>query len=301
MPRKQHHPPIHAFTLLELLVVLAIIGLLMALLLVAVQSVRMAAAKAACANNLRQLGLAFHSYHDTHAVLPPATTHPVESDESDGPARDRYRLLNWGARLLPYLEQEPLWREIDQLYAKSGSHLAPNQLDQFLSITLHVFRCPSDPPLSLGLYLPEYEEPCTYLGNAGRSTSRNDGILFLDSAIRFPDITDGMSHTLLVGERPVNEYKGGGRWLGGYGHWGVGDSYLGVRETIVSTTCPESPYPYRRSAKTDPCSFWHFWSFHHGGSNFLFADGSVHFLRYSSESVLPALATRAGGEVVTIP
>jgi prepilin-type N-terminal cleavage/methylation domain-containing protein len=285
----------HAFTLLELLVVLAIIGLLMALLLVAVQSVRMAAAKAACANNLRQLGLAFHSYHDTHAVLPPATTHPVDMDPVIGPSADRYRLLNWGGRLLPYLEQEPLWRQIDEAYA-AGPSPGALHLSSYEAMPLKLFLCPSDPPLTLAQVLPNHIENCNYLGNAGRSSTRNDGVLFLDSAIRFTDITDGMSNTLLVGERPINEHTRGGRWHGGWGNWSTGDSSLGVRETRTSIECPESPYPYRRSAKTDPCSFWHFWSFHHGGSNFLFADGSVHFLRYSSESVLPALATRAGGE-----
>jgi prepilin-type N-terminal cleavage/methylation domain-containing protein len=285
-----------AFTLLELLVVLAIVGVLMGLLVVAVQSARMAAARLACANNLRQLGLAFHNYHGTHATLPPAITHPVDMDSAWGPNADRYRLLAWGGRLLPYLEQEAIWREIADAYA-AGPSPGALHLGNYEAKQLPVFRCPSDPPLTLGLVLPDRVETSNYLGVAGRSSARNDGTLFLNSAITLNAITDGTSNTLLVGERPINERTRGGRWQGGWGSWSTGDSSLGVRETQTAfDTCPDSPYPYRRNTKAEACSFWHFWSFHPHGSHFLHADGSVHFLSYGAEATLPALATRAGGD-----
>jgi prepilin-type processing-associated H-X9-DG protein len=131
-----------------------------------------------------------------------------------------------------------------------------------------------------------------------------NGVIFLDSEVRMTDITDGSSNTLLLGERPPDEWREFARWHGGWGIWTRAGSSLGVRETSVeplNSQCFNSGYRFQRGSLNDPCSIFHFWSLHPGGANFARADGSVTFMSYSAESILPALATRAGGEVVQQP
>lgn len=287
-----------AFTLVELFVVIAIVGVVIGLLLAAVQSARAAAVQLSCANNLRQIGIAAHTWHDTRSVLPPGSTHPSALNYVYGPPTQPYPLLNWGARLLPFLEQTSLWFSVESVY-RSDPNVSGPGLYALSQTPLPVFRCPADPAVSVKPPPRHMAETTNYLGVSGRSSARSDGLLFLDSSVRLLMVTDGTSTTLLVGERPINEFTRGGRWTGGWGHWGTGDAYLGVRETAVSDTCPNYPYPFRRGTKADPCSFYHFWSFHPGGANFLFADGSVRFLGYSADAILSALATRDGGEVVS--
>jgi prepilin-type processing-associated H-X9-DG protein len=131
-------------------------------------------------------------------------------------------------------------------------------------------------------------------------------MLYLDSPTRFADVLDGSSQTLFVGERPPSADGARGRWYGGWGAWGTADSYLGVCETgvfdwVPNSGCPDGPYSFQPDRLDNPCSVFHFWSLHTGGANFLFVDGSVVFLGYSAATVLPALATREGGEVVELP
>jgi prepilin-type processing-associated H-X9-DG protein len=290
-----------AITLLELLVALAIIGILAGLLLAAVQATRAAAARLACQNNMRQHGLALHMYHDAQSTLPPGTTHPSVLDSSYGPEVAPYQLLSWGGRLLPHLEQLALWRTVEAYYANpDDANIAA--FKAALSSPLKVFLCPSDFPPRIRPLPPGPAETSNYFGVAGRSSGREDGCLFLDSTIRFAQITDGLSNTLLVGERPINDRTRGGRWQGGWGYWGTADSFLGVQETALPTdVCPLYPYPYQRGDKADPCAAFHFWSFHPSGANWLFADGCVRFLSYGANDALPALATREGGESVEAP
>lgn len=140
-----------------------------------------------------------------------------------------------------------------------------------------------------------------YLGVEGMDFASEDGVLYLNSRIRMLAITDGASNTLVVGERPPSSDHKLGWWYAGWGQnrSGSADLTLGVREVCVSPNypfCPRGTYRFRRDPENTPCSAFHFWSFHPGGAHFLFADGSVHFLSYSSDPILPALATRAGGE-----
>lgn len=145
----------------------------------------------------------------------------------------------------------------------------------------------------------------SYLGVAGLNTGRADGSLFLDSNLRLNDITDGTSSTLLVGERPPSTDFRYGWWYAGWGQNkdGEGDGVLGVRTFCreVSSGCPEGPYHFTAGRFDNQCDAFHFWSPHPGGANFAFADGSVRFLRYSADPIMPALPTRAGGETVELP
>jgi prepilin-type processing-associated H-X9-DG protein/prepilin-type N-terminal cleavage/methylation domain-containing protein len=301
-----------AFTLLETLVVIAIVGILLGLLLVSIQSLRGVAARLQCASNLRQIGLALHQYHDTRNTLPPGITPSVflPPGQPFGPDLDRYPLLNWHGRILPFVEQDALWLQIDRAYAQERRNVdIPPHTAALVRVPPYL--CPVDGPRSVQNMPPEYKElgKTSYLGIAGTLATNlpahdTNGVLFLDSKIRLTDITDGTSCTIMVGERPPGFFwPYPGRWYGGLGPWGTADAYLGVRQLLAVPNyygCDVGPYHFVAGSRNDPCALNHFWSLHPGGANFLFADGSVRFLGYAADGVLPALATRAGGEVISI-
>jgi prepilin-type processing-associated H-X9-DG protein len=147
----------------------------------------------------------------------------------------------------------------------------------------------------------------SYLGIEGTTSTAKDGTLFLDSSISIAHIADGTSNTVLVGERPPSYDLNFGWWYTGYGigGGGTGDMILGVSELYngrrYRKLCPQGPYSFSDGRLENPCEMFHFWSLHLRGANFLLADGSVQFLNYSASSVLPALSTRSGSEVVSIP
>jgi prepilin-type N-terminal cleavage/methylation domain-containing protein/prepilin-type processing-associated H-X9-DG protein len=311
------------FTLAELLVVIAIIALLLGLLLPAVQKVRAAASRVQCLNNLKQLGLAAHNYHDTNGKFPTGARLPVYvGDRPTGGT-------NVWVELLPYFEQDNLykkWDHDDNRNNNVGGRTATQA--QVIKILL----CPSDPlpeivvewtralassappapDWSLGFY-----GMSSYGGNAGRRTVHSsrmtkDGIFFIDSSVCFADITDGDSNTLLFGERyhrdPEYDRQIPVVWpgispIGGLGRW----SYVAdVRANGQLTLHAPVQINYRvptggvKSTLEDRSSA--FGSGHPGGANFAFADGSVRFLSDSTPlSTLKALSTRAGDEVVTLP
>lgn len=285
------------FTLLELLVVIAIIGILMSLLLPAVQKVRAAAARIQCANNLKQIGLALHNYHDTYDVFPSGVT----SKSSE------FR-MSWLARLLPYVEQEPLWNITLGAYDflpfpfTNPPHIG-------LSHPIKLFACPADSRVSLTqpTHLNFRVALTSYVGVFGTDYTQPDGTLFLDSQVRLTDITDGASNTIIVGERPPSADFWYGWWYAGLGQANSGspDMVLGVRDINTGArfaqSCPRGPYHFQPGNFREQCDLFHFWSPHSGGAHFLFGDGSVHFLSYSADDILPALATRAGGEPVSLP
>lgn len=287
--------PRPAFTLIEVLVVIAIVAVLIGLLLPAVQKVRAAAARSACQGRLRQVGLALHHYHDGHGALPPGIRPGAKAD---------FRYLGWTARVLPYLEQDPLWRRIPAAFAsdpdpgKFYGHLPHAVL---LRTPVPALTCPADPRL------PGRTRPAaftSYLGVSGVDQTARGGVLYPDSRVRLTDVTDGTSGTLMVGERPPSATFRFGWWYRGWGQSkdGSAEMLLGVREVNVAVdACLPGPVPFAAARLDDPCAGFQYWSLHPGGANFAFTDGSVRFLAYSADAVLPALATRAGGEAAAVP
>lgn len=285
------------FSLLELLVVVAIVAALLALLLPAVQKVRAAAQRVQCSNNLRQIGLALQHYHDTQRLFPPGVRG----------VRDEMPFLTWLACLLPYLEHPALWDQAVQEYAGQRNPFGLPSWHAGLTTPLPHFICPADGRPN-GLVQPEGVRVAftDYLGVIGRESGTKDGVLYLDSRVSFRSVTDGTSNTLMVGERPPSPDSRFGWWYAGVGQNfdGSADSVLGVedyRTTFRTPTCPRGPYPFGPGRPADPCDTFHFWSHHPGGAHFLFVDGAVHFLPYSAAPLLPALASRAGGEAVSPP
>lgn len=289
-----------ALTLVELLVVIAIIAVLLGLLLPAVQRVRDAANRMRCINNLHQIGLALHNYHDVHHCFPPGVSYRGGTDPAP--------YMSWNTRLLPFLEQDNLWRQALQAFIEDKDFV-DNPPHLGFATVMNVYACPADPrTLDVGLARGTYEVAFTaYLGVSGSNQFRKDGILYLNSQIGLAVVTDGSSNTLMVGERPPSADLWLGWWYAGWGQSQDGscDMVMSVRERNIGFDglgCPMGPYLFGPGRVQNQCDAFHFWSLHiGGGANFLFADGSVHFLLYSAAPIMPALATRAGGESVDLP
>lgn len=266
------------FTLVELLVVIAIIGILIALLLPAVQAAREAARRMSCSNNLKQIGIALHNYHDAMGVFPTGIVATMP------PNRPKW---GWAALILPYMEQGALHESTDvkgvglfpQITAAVGGNAA---LDANLKTVISGYRCPSDTTDDLlgtdsatGRVFDyggaQYEAPVSnYIGSAGLydQPAANNGVLFANSIVAFRDILDGTSNVIAVGERSNEHWKGPGTWLGAADL--LNDSN-GIYHTIGHVR-----YPINDPAPAN-CRDG-FSSYHPGGAMFVFCDGSVHFL-----------------------
>ncbi|MEX2114157.1 MAG: DUF1559 domain-containing protein [Pirellulales bacterium] len=301
----------HAFTLIELLVVIGIIGLLIGLLLPAVQASREAARRAQCANHLKQLGLAMLNYADVHTLLPPASTSPVDVGVWNIASDPSAHLHSWAGLLLPYLEEGSLHATIDF----KVSSLAPENRVAAATI-VPVYRCPS-------FVGTDYSQGPKYLELSDRLAIRNyvalgatdvgtlwgpdalgernpNGTIYYQSATRLRDVTDGLSHTLLISETREQEVA---VWLDGTGAAAVArpfsaDNVPSYAVADASTLNYEPYYEWGDAIDSVDCRFASS-SMHPGVVGHLAGDGSAHFLSDTIEpKVYDALVTRAGGEVM---
>ncbi len=290
-------------TLTEILVVMAIIGILIAILVPAVQRIRHAAAQAECLNNMKQIALALQGYHDTHKQFPPA----LSLNTSDS------WYLSWMGRILPFVDNDPLANDIKNEYTRVSSPWGNFWLPAWggqpphagLSETPVIFRCPSEgrvmtTNLMLGTGNSADAGFTSYIGVHGSESGADDGVLVVNARVTLSGITDGSSNTLMVGERPPYRDMGYGMWYAGAGYDGngTGDVVLGARNVIFAgkLTCPATRVGLQAGSVNDACSQSHFWSHHTGGSNFAFADGTVRFLTFGADAKLQALATRSAGD-----
>ncbi len=279
------------FTLIELLVVISIIGVLIALLLPAVQRAREAARRISCTNNLKQIGIAFHSYHDAHNRLPIGYTF------TPGYIRGGF---GWGAMILPEVEQEPLFDATNfslPLWNESNTTTATTAVSFFL--------CPSD-ETSQGRFLERegfrYAKT-SYVasfgpGNMDASPDDRRGLFSRNSSTRFAEVTDGLSQTLAGGERHNGTFA---VVIGSHEHIDAETVWVGaVKEDPdddhAHTTLFQASHTPSSGFMNDQDAA----SRHDGGANFLFGDGSVKFLKNTINlGVYQALSSRSGGEVIS--
>ncbi len=294
-PDPRHHG---AFTLLELLVVLAIFTVLFALLLPAIQRVRQTVLRLQCASNLHQIGLAAYQYETNQGSFP-AGTHVTG---------DRY-LSSWLNDLTPLIEQEELYSSSELAYEKSPWPFE-NPPHSGLATPVTLYGCPADSRsghIGFATRTKTSVAFTSYLGVEGRDINTRDGIFYPDSHTRIADILHGTSNTLFAGERPPSTDEQYGWWYAGAGQNFTGslDATLGASEInllpLVFAYCVAGPYQYGPGSIDNECDMFHFWSLHNGGANFLVADGSVHFLTYDVAPIMDALASRAGGQELPMP
>lgn len=309
------------FTLIELLVVIAIIAVLIALLLPAVQQAREAARRSQCKNNLKQIGIALHNYHDSLLVLPYGASLGYDTTLAGQPGFTPRMGFNWRVFILPYIDQAPLYA---QLSATSPTNLAAVSALPQQSQVLSVYICPSEASPSVNTTFTN-DDDCvssttaalaSYRASAGPASMHansslgcglcgaaqtnclctNQGLnhvapmgngpgLFHYRAdnISFKSVTDGTSNTLMVGEGTFLRNGNGTNYSQWMGTWAVASTVNGINRPNAGSYFDGSGFR----------------SYHTGGAHFCLADGSVRFISENINLfVLSYLGTKGGGEVI---
>jgi prepilin-type N-terminal cleavage/methylation domain-containing protein/prepilin-type processing-associated H-X9-DG protein len=311
-------PVRRGFTLIELLVVIAIIGILVALLLPAVQAARESARRTQCVNNLKQMGIAFQNYHDAMRRLPPgylAAGPYVDGETDTAPG------WGWAAFLLPNMEQ-------NAVYQLANFNLPIQHPSNAVAVQTWVtsYICPSDSVADGPYSVPSpsgstvaLAAPASYAACTGSDAfevfyATGDGVFYRNSGTKFADIRDGTTYTIMAGERAFGISQG--IWAGAMNNAAVLRGKYNICQPVVAGTYLQAAgltlaHAHLNNAAfdgndgaglDDPSSM------HPGGSNFVFADGSVHFIQtidtdgpngYTSESLIfQRLGTRADGLAV---
>ncbi len=310
-------PGRRGFTLIELLVVIAIIAILIGLLLPAVQKVRDAAARLQCQNNLKQIGLALHNFHDDYQRFPSGIMAQIGTgsgaiQQSSCPRCSQPPIPNgfgsWLTMILPYMEQQNLYSQCGNMsnnftereYFYSQGATAPG------ATPVKNYVCPADyVPLQTIQYGAYSFGVNSYFGNAGTkawpvSQASLNGVLYYNSSVRLTDITDGTSNTFLAGERyskdPAVQDTDLADWRGwAWTNYNSGGDSLGDTSSLMNSKASVIGVDARK------CNFG---SGHFGGANFLLCDGSVHFVSSGNLSgivVYQRLSVPNDGNPVSLP
>lgn len=296
------------FTLIELLVVIAIIGILVGMLMPAIQAVRESARRTQCLNQQRQMAAGLSNYESANKHFPAGYTYPQQA--------------MWSAFLLPYIEQTAVYDMID---FNGPWDITQTNNAAALATYISIFQCPSTRApqfLADGQGIPN-RVPCTYLACTSGLNNREsgpepyagdanvaDGIFFVNSKTRTRDIVDGLANTLLLGESIFDidlrgdDYSGNPQVID---HWYIGSSQLmpvnpfgslEISEALGSTACPVNAYK-RADAPINDMELG-FSSRHAGGTQVAFADGHVRFVAESIDvAIWSAWGTRANLETVS--
>lgn len=267
------------FTLVELLVVVAIIGVLVGLLLPAVQAAREAARRTSCSNNLAQLSLALHHHDFSIDKLPSGVINP------DGPIRSEAigQHISWTLQIMPFIEQSNVYEHFDwkeSVYAPENAAVR--------AIEISTLQCPSN-PYDGSDQVPQSHYAGCHHDKESPIDAVNNGVFFLNSIVRYRDITDGSSHTLFVGEVRTGADSLG--WLSG------------TRATLrnvegFTRIVPTHQQTEKELGSQGPLDVGSFGSYHTGGAQFSLGDGAVRFLSHTiDENLLRQLANRADGEL----
>ena len=288
-------------SLVEVLIVIGVMGLLLSLLIPAVQAARAAMDRLRCRTNLKQIGLALQQFHSEHGRLPPVRGmfQPLQPQYS----------IRWEVVVLPYLGQAGLYDNAKAAY-RSNFNSMTNPPHTGIDQIIGVYRCPADERLNR----PQQDADGVWAGYTSYlgvgAARRHRGMLpFLNATqlgITFHQVVDGLSNTIMVGERPPPDSFQAGKWYPNHTHfsptYGLAagpDSAIWLTDLAFMGDPSSGNTRFRFGSTRNQAHRWHFWSLHFGGAHFLFGDGSTRFIRYTNDYFLESLGSIDGQEINT--